>query len=200
MSESHEKNRPRLFSLDAQLRAEADQLLEQSGIGRILQEEGFEPSGSYVMRTMTWRDLDFERNDDSPDWQWHWELGLKLAQSNWVWSLHCVDAYRDPRNLKDEGFYWGLRATNPLGGEIWKIDLWTAPREEFERASPNRALWDSRLTDDKRYNILAIKEVLWNLPEYRNALLSVHIYEAVLEYDIHDIDEFWDWWKKRYGK
>ena len=199
MSEPDDKDRARLFKLDEALRAEGEHILKQSGVGTILQEYDFTPVGSYVMKTMTWRDLDFERYDENPDWQWHWELGWKLAQCDWVWGLSCIDAWRDPRNLKDTGYYWGLRLTPPGGREIWKLDLWTAPREEFERSAPNRDLWNSRLTEDTRYHILAVKEKLWDLPEYRKNLLSVHIYEAVLENGIRDLDGFWDWWKKRYG-
>jgi hypothetical protein len=189
-----------LFSLDATLRSEADQLLEQSGIGIILREEGFKPVGSYVMHTMTWRDLDFERTDENPNWKQHWELGTRLALIDWVWGFRCIDAYHDPRNPGDKGFYWGLQVNSSLDGETWKIDLWTAKAEEFEIGSPKRAFWENRLTEDKRYSILAIKEAIWNLPEYRKNLLSVHVYEAVLEYNICNIDEFWKWWKKRYSK
>lgn len=199
MSEALEKNRRRLFSLDAGLRAEADRILEQSGLGSIIREEGFKPVGPYVMRTMTWRDLDFERTNHEPDMKQHWDLGAKIAQNIWVWSLHYIDAYHDPRHPRDEGLYWGLRLTDPSSGEIWKIDLWTARPEEFEsRSAPKRPLWDSKLNEDFRYYILMIKEAVCALPQYRNNLLSVHIYEAVLENDIRSIDEFWDWWRGRY--
>jgi hypothetical protein len=194
---SSRENRQRLFTLDAGLRAEAAKMLKESGLGKIIREEGFKPSGSYTMKVMTWRDLDFERCDASPDWQEHWELGLKLSQNEWLRGLDCADAARDPRNLKDEGYYWGLRTTRPGEKEIWKLDLWTARREEFERAAPNRPLWENRLNEDTRYYILEIKEAVCLLPEYRKNLLSVHIYEAVLENGIKGINEFWDWWKKR---
>jgi len=193
------ENRRRLFSLDANLRAEADRILGQSGIGIIISEEGFKPVGSYVMKTMTWRDLDFERNDDCPDWRWHWALGLKLAYTGWAWRLRCLDAYREPDGT-DKGLYWGIWITSPAGGNTWKIDLWTAKPEEFELGARRRPLWESRLNEDTRYDILVIKEAVCTLPEYRNTLLSTHIYEAVLEYNIRSIDEFWDWWKKNYGK
>ena len=200
MNESLDENRKRLFSLDASLQAEADRMLEESGLGRIIKEEGFKPVGSYVMETMTWRDLDFERCDDSPDWQEHWKLGLRLSQNKWVWSLHAVNAYADPRNLKDEGYYWGLRANRPGDREFWKFDLWTARREEFERSAPNRPLWERKLNEKTRYDILVIKEIVCSLPEYGNSLLSANIYEAVLEYGIRGVVEFWEWWKKKYGK
>lgn len=189
-----DENRRRLFALDASLRAEADLFLKTSGIGRILRKEGFHPVGSYVMQTMTWRDLDFERYTDKPDWQKHWKLGTKLAKLKWVWRLAAINAYHDPRNT-DEGHYWGLRAS-PLGEKnYWKLDLWTARREEFERNSPKRPLWEKQLNDDARYNILVIKEAVCMLPQYKDSLLSIHIYQAVLENGVKSIDEFWEWWK-----
>lgn len=199
MNESIEENRRRLFALDAGLRAEADRMLEESGIGKILHEEGFYPVGSYIMRTMTWRDLDFERCDESPDWQEHWELGTKLAKLKWVWRLAAVDAYHDPRG-PDQGYYWGLRASRPGEKNFWKLDLWTARRGEFERGSPKRPLWESRLNEDTRYYILSIKEAVCTLPEYRKNLLAVHIYQAVLENNVRSIDDFWDWREERRSK
>ena len=56
-----------------------------------------------------------------------------------------------------------------------------------------------KLTEDARLHILAMKEAACRAPEYRKALLSVHIYEAVLEHGIRGIEAFWEWWRKRYG-
>ncbi|UCC16851.1 MAG: hypothetical protein JSU58_10930 [Dehalococcoidales bacterium] len=201
MPGSQEKERVRLFTLDEDLRIEGQSVLERSGIGRVIYEAGFHPVGSSVMKTMTWRDLDFERYDENPDWSEHWELGRKLSEIDWVWSLHCNDSYRDPRTPGDYGYYWGLRVSDPQqkNSEFWKIDLWTARKEEFEISSPNRKFWNSSMTDDKRYIILSIKNELWTHPQYRQTLLSVHIYEAVLENGIENTDDFWNWWKTRYG-
>ena len=199
MPESLEQNRKRLFSLDASLRSEADKMLEESGLGEIIRDEGYKAVGSYAMHTMTWRDLDFERCDESPDWQEHWELGKKFAQLKWVWRLASINAYHDPRST-DEGFYWGLRISRPGEKNFWKLDLWTARQEEFEHGAPKRPLWERRLNEDTRYYILAIKEAVCYLPEYRDSLLSVHIYEAVLEYDVRSIEEFQEWWKDRDGR
>jgi hypothetical protein len=199
MTEEIEKNRRRLFAVDAGLREEADRMLEESGIGKILREEGFVPVGSYAMRTMTWRDLDFERTDEQPDWQRHWELGTKLAKLKWVWRLAAVNAYHDPRNT-DEGHYWGLRVSRPGDKNFWKLDLWTARREEFERGAPKRPLWESRLNDDTRNDILVIKEAVCGWPEYRDSLLSVHVYEAVLENGVRGVEEFREWWRKKHSK
>jgi hypothetical protein len=193
------ENKERLFVIDSGLRAEADRMLKESGLGEIIREEGYHAVGSYVMHTMTWRDLDFEREIAGCDWQQHWELGTKLAKLEWVWSAHAVNAYTDPRQT-DDGFYWGLRAVRPGEKDYWKLDLWTARPGEFAKGAANRPLWQSRLNDDTRYEILVIKEAVCLLPEYRQTLLSVHIYQAVLLDGVRGIDEFWAWWKKNYEK
>ena len=53
------------------------------------------------------------------------------------------------------------------------------------------------LTEEARVHILAIKEAVCGLPEYRRELLSVHIYEAVLDRGVRGIEQFKDWWRAR---
>jgi hypothetical protein len=83
---------------------------------------------------------------------------------------------------------------------VWKLDLWTARPEEFAPALPKRETWASLMTEDARSHILAIKEAVCDEPEYRKSLLSVHIYEAVLEHGIRELEEFRDWWKWKYAE
>ncbi|MCX5757581.1 MAG: hypothetical protein NTU83_03565, partial [Candidatus Hydrogenedentes bacterium] len=189
----------RLLALDQGLRAEAGRVLSTSGLGEIVLGEGYEAVGSYVMRTMTWRDLDFERAEEEPDWERHWALGTRLARLGWVWKLHCTDAYRQPDGT-DEGLYWGLMLCDPAGGPAWKVDLWTARAEEFAKGSPNRARWAGLLTEETRFHILAIKESVCHLPEYRREMLSVHVYEAVLDDGVRSVADFMRWWQRREGK
>lgn len=187
----------RFLALDGSLRDEADRVLDMSGLGDVLRVEGFKAVGSYVMRTMTWRDLDFEREEKAPSWSRHWELGAKLAKLAWVWKLHCTDAYRQPGS-EDRGLYWGLRLSDPAGGPVWKVDLWTARAEEFARASPNRVRWGGLLTEEARVRILAIKKAVCGLPEYRREILAVHIYEAALDHGVRGLEEFDRWRKARF--
>ncbi len=200
MKMSLEENRQRLFTLDASLRVEADQMLKESGLGMIIREEGFKLVGSYTMKTMTWRNLDYERMDANPDMKNHWKLGEKFFKIEWVWGLSYVNAYHAPHGMGDEGLYWGLRLNYPQGGDIWKLDLWTARAEEYLPYQPRRDMWADRLTDDTRYNILEIKEAVCMLPEYGKSIKSIHIYEAVLENGVKGLDAFWEWWKGREGK
>jgi hypothetical protein len=187
----------RLLTLDEQLRAEADRMLDESGLGEIIAEAGYESVGSYAMRTMAWRDLDFERIQDPPSWQDHWVLGLQLAGTGWPWRQVCVDAYRDPRDPRGNSFYWGLRVNFPTNGPTWKLDLHTARAADFTSGRELRADWMRKLSDEARLHIVAIKDAVCERPEYRDTLLSVHIYEAVLDHGIRGLDAFMDWWRGR---
>jgi hypothetical protein len=187
----------RLFSLDEALRREADEMLALSGIGAILQHAGYHAVGSYQMRTMTWRDLDFERVQDPPDWRNHWHIGLQLAGTGWPWRQACVNAYRDPRTPGERGLYWGLRVAPPGVGDTWRLHLWTARAEEYQTEPRER--WDAAMTEEHRLHILAIKDAVWDRPEYRDTMLSVHIYEAVLEHNVRDLESFLAWWQARVG-
>jgi hypothetical protein len=189
-----------LLKIDATLRSEADAMLEETGLGRLIYDAGYHPVGSYVMKLMTWRDLDFERTFDEPSWAEHWQFGDVLARTGLIWKFSCADAYRDRRNPGEKGFYWGLQFDYPIGGSVWKVDLWSARPEEFETGSPKRSLWTSLLTDQLRAYILEIKNSVYMLPEYRKNLLSVHIYDAVLEHGIRGLDEFLSWWRRTYGE
>ncbi|MCE5240840.1 hypothetical protein LLH23_20445 [bacterium] len=196
----------RLFALDEGLRREADEMLQASGIGAILKRRGFGPVGSYAMHTMVWRDLDFERYAE-PDWDTYWQTCTRFAQTGWCTRLQCVNHYRE-QAFKDYGLYCGLRvappdrveATPKDDPEVWKLDIWTARAEEFEaQAGAKRRLWQSRLNDETRSYILALKEACCRDERYRKTLLSVHVYEAVLEQSIRDEESFFHWWRTRYG-
>ncbi len=208
MSQLPEAEVARLFALEEALRAEADQMLAQSGLGAIIANAGYQPVGSYPMRTMTWRDLDFERCEE-PDWRRHWEVGTRIAETDWCVRLQCVDVYREarPEEQPDFGLYWGLRVADPRRAgsgsrgdpTLWKLDLWTARSEEFAPVAPRRQTWASLMTEETRSHILAIKEVVCHESQYRKSMLSVHIYEAVLEHGVCGTDAFREWWKARYG-
>ena len=187
----------RLLAMDEQLRAEAVRMLSESGLGEIIAEAGYEAVGSYSMRTMTWRDLDFERFQEPPDWGAHWDFGRKLAETGWPWRQNCVDSYRDPRDPRGNSFYWGLRVSFPTNGPTWKLDLHTARASDFTSGRELRSNWLRKLTDEARLHILAIKDVVWDSPEYRRTLLSVHIYEAVLDHGVRGLDAFMEWWRGR---
>ncbi len=191
-----------LLEREAELRTEADQMLEDSGLRKIILAEGFYPVGSYVMQTMTWRDLDFEREREQLDWDVHWDLGNRLAATGWAWRLVGMDPRREPGigTGPAEDLYWGIRVSNPKKSSqaiIWMLDLWTPPPGEFTKHRPNRQRWSAALTDDVRFRILQVKRAICSLPEYRRTMLSVHVYEAVIDAQVRSVDEFMQWWQRR---
>jgi hypothetical protein len=38
----------------------------------------------------------------------------------------------------------------------------------------------------------------WHAPEYRKTLLSIHIYEAVLQEGVRGVEAFMEWWRTKY--
>lgn len=197
----------RLFALDESLRAEADQMLADSGIGAILDEAGYVAVGSYALHTMTWRDIDFERYEDEPDWSRHWEVGTRLAKTGWCVRMNCVDWFRLKPEDTVEHLYWGIRIVSPCQQQpiplshptVWKLDLWVVERNRFAANARRRDGWLRRLDDEARSYVLAIKEAVCDDPEYRRTMLSVHIYDAVLSHNIRDPATFRAWWKREHG-
>jgi hypothetical protein len=211
----------RLFALDEALRAEADRMLADSGIGAILADAGYVAVGSYAMRTMTWRDLDFELSEDPPQPGIKWDFGSRLAGTGWCVRLQFEDFYRQrlPQVLQfrpapgstasldtvlhECGLYWGARVLDPRrvepvaagSPEIWKLDMWSAPSAVFAVGAERREQWRRLLTEDARSYVLAIKEAVCHDPEYRKTMLSVHIYDAVLHHGIRDVTAFRAWWE-----
>ncbi len=194
----------RLFALDEALRVEADEMLRASGIGDILAGARFCPVGSYQMRTMVWRDLDFERYEE-PDWGDHWAVGTEFARTGWCWRLNCVNVYRERSD--EQGLYWGIRLSDPSrpdpahdpSAPVWKLDLWTGGHDAFAAGLEKREVWAPLLTEEARSHVLAIKEAMCAQPEYRRTMLSVHVYEAVFEEGVRGVEEFRRWWEGRYG-
>lgn len=178
-------------------------MLSASGFRAILDDAGYYPLGSYAMRTMTWRDLDFHCERE-PDWKAYWEVATRFSDTGWCVRLQCVDVYREA--WMDYGYYLGIRAVDPARREkappgdpaVWKLDLWTARPDELT-AGPQREAWMSALTDEARSYVLAIKEAVCTDPRYRKSLLSIHIYEAVLERGLRDLDDFRAWWEATYA-
>jgi hypothetical protein len=194
----------RLFALDEALHAEADHILADSGIGAILAEYGYQPVGSYAMRTMAWRDLDLQLVEDPPSRGVKWDFGTRLAETGWCVRLQFED-FR-PQQAPDlpRGLYWGARLVDPARrdqvrygsfADIWKLDMWSGAPSIFAEGVRRHAEWTSRMTEEARSYILAIKEAVCDDAEYRRTLLSVHIYDAVLHHGVRDVAAFREWWR-----
>ena len=195
------------LSIAAELRAEADRLLD-SGLRDLLATYGdVHVIGSYTLELMTWRDLDIHIVRDSLDRVSFFELGGRLAELLEPHRMHFRDETVGATSGLPRGLYWGIYLAKPglaaddfseagLPAEAsakagaWKIDVWASPRSEFE---PVRRFGDrirERLTPETREAILAIKAAVWSHPEYRRRFSSADIYRAVLDEGMRRPEQF----------
>ena len=148
--------------------------------------------GNSVLGLMAWRDLDFNVLCRDLDADRVFETIRPLAAHPRIKQLR----YSNERGRfnatglpQDEGYYWGVRYHTEAGDE-WKLDLWflpeTAPRPEFAHLANILP----RLTPETRLAILWIKDIWHRLPAYRGRVLSIDIYDAVLEHNIRTPVEF----------
>jgi hypothetical protein len=144
------------------LRAEAQTLLETSGLYRLLEERyrTVKITGSAGYDLMVWRDID---------------IHIPVAASQWMeWSILISDIARQFRDVglvlhkatywndyvdPDElgaGLYWGIEfrdfANNP-----WKCDLWGWEPDDFERRDTRDQELRARLAEADRDLILRLK-------------------------------------------
>lgn len=175
---------------DRRLRSEADALLEDQGVLRILQQFGVPHlSGSYAMRLMTWRDLDIYLEIERSDAHSFLELGRALGDALTPRKLSFTDHLRFPPTEGLAGLYWGIR-TDDLSRGGWKIDLWGVESPVCaERVAFCESL-ASRIDRTARFRILRIKQAVCRLPEYRKSITSQQVYEAVLDAGVTTVDEF----------
>jgi len=189
-----------LLALDETLRAEADEILWERGLHRLLAGYGeVYPAGSYALRLMVWRDLDVYLVAPGITVDAFFRLGRRIAELLKAPRMH----YRNERvghtpDLPRYGLYWGVY----LGDEradAWKIDLWAMDEEEHSRLQAHLGAIEARLSSEARRRILRIKSAVWMLPSYRLRYSSQDIYQAVLDHGVADVDAFDAYLSKRKG-
>ncbi|MFN2232517.1 MAG: hypothetical protein ACK2VA_22310 [Anaerolineae bacterium] len=179
------------FALDEAIRAEADQILWERGLHRLLAQYGkVHPAGSYALRLMVWRDLDLYLVAPGIPVAAFFRLGRRIAELLDAPKMH----YRDERvgrtpGLPRDGLYWGVYLGDERAG-AWKIDLWAIDEEEHDRLQAYQDAIEERLDVEARYRILRIKSAVWTRPGYRLYYSSQDIYQAVLDCGVADEDAF----------
>jgi hypothetical protein len=177
------------------LKAEADELLTQSGLLALLAEYGnVHLTGSYFYDVLTWRDIDLCLGLDNllPDVVL--DIAKRVAVIPHVGSMY----YRNELVMQTQGnpraiflcvdFYLPDDAR-------WKVDILVAQDAEVQRVlEPGRAVCE-RLTPATREAIIRIKTDVCHRPEYRVDFGSRTVYQAVLDHGIRTVDQ-WDAWHK----
>ena len=174
-----------LILTDQRLHQEADELLNDKGLLRLLESFG-KPHvlGSYSLGTMVWRDLDFNLENGAITEHDFFELGGRLAS---VVSPTKMN-YRDTRT-QPVGLYWGVYM-NHRSEDGWKIDIWAIDSGQYKGLKEFQDSIEERITASSRLKILSIKPAVWRDPRYGHNFTSVEVYRAVLDHGIEDEDGF----------
>jgi hypothetical protein len=186
-----------LISQDAVLRTEADGLLSSTGLRGLLSRSGIvHVSGSYALRLMTWQDLDIYLEAPGITVSQFFALGGRIAELLHPWKMFFTNNRARLDAKYPPALYWGIRLGDIRKG-AWKIDLWALEAPACRLALESCDQIAARLTMESRQVILALKEQLWQHPDYRDTITSKTIYDAVLDGRVTDLDAFWAFVRSR---
>ncbi|MDD5529439.1 MAG: hypothetical protein PHX21_05350 [bacterium] len=188
-----------LERLNTKLVREADRLLKDFGLLKTLSKYGTPIiTGSYVLKLMTWRDLDIYIQLKKFNEHNFFELGKEIMSKLKPDRMH----YRNELIMKDiefpMGFYWGIY-TKILSQNTWKIDVWAMDSHKMKVYKKQFEDLKSKVNKENRIKILTIKNHYYKHPEYRKKFVSIDIYNAVIKDNVRTIEEFSIWLAKNKG-
>lgn len=179
-----------LIHLDKQIHAEANEILDEKGLRKILASYGtVHVTGSYALGLMTWRDLDiYLANDRISEFDF-FTLGREIVDAFQPVKM----SFRNERVVKTQGLpaglYWGIYLGDERKG-AWKIDVWALDPVECTKRLKFCDDLAKKISPGARSKILDIKSQCWTDPHYRKLYTSNDIYTAVLENRAHDLESF----------
>ncbi|MDD2890602.1 MAG: hypothetical protein PHE49_08205 [bacterium] len=189
----------KLERLNTKLVREADRLLKDFGLLKTLSKYGTPIiTGSYVLKLMTWRDLDIHIEVKKFDGHKFFELGKEIMSKLKPDRMH----YRNELIMKDirlpMGLYWGVY-TKILSQDTWKIDIWAMDSHQTKVHERQFEDLKSKINKENRITILTIKNLYHKHPEHRKKFTSMDIYNAVIKDNVKTIEEFSIWLAKNKG-
>lgn len=186
-----------LLSMDEMLRAEADTLLYERGLRKLIEE--YAPlyvTGSYTLRLMVWRDLDLAMDATAITVSEFFDLGKRITRLLSPWKMFFTNNRDNSGGRYPRGLYWGIRMGDIKRG-AWKIDLWAFDSDEYCSKVQECEVLKGRLNGENRLTILNLKSQLWDKPQYRDTITSQDIYEAVLDHGVDSLDGFYSYVEKK---
>lgn len=177
---------------------EANKILHDKGLFPILEKLGTPlVSGSYVLRMMTWRDLDIYVESDSINQDSFFDVGKEISSCLQPSKMSFRNEFIGKTSHLPNGLYWGVH-TN-LFEKPWKIDIWIMGSDEVRKKQESLEKMKVQISQDTRQAILHLKSQLHTHQRYRKEFFSVDIYNAVIEDQIHTVNEFKVWLYERKG-
>ena len=96
--------------------------------------------------------------------------------------------FRKDRINFPHAYYVGLRTVQPSGE--WKIDIWFGKRGEVGDYDDSEL---NAITTEQRLAVLRLKEMWQGGKGYRDGVLSVDFYKAVMRHAVRDEESFIDY-------
>ncbi len=174
------------------LHNQADKLLKQTGLFKILSKYGeLEPiSGSYAYGLMVYPDLDLGLINDNVTTKDFANMVAEFVNNPFVRKVSTANNvdYVSLRTGHPKGYWLGLEI--PFEDERWGIDCWVMKKEWASADSDPYADLLSKLDESQKDAILQIKYQLIFRGLYGKQFWSVDVYDAVAKSGILTIDEF----------
>ncbi len=184
-----------LYKKNLQLKAEADQFLDDLGLGKLIKEYGdYKIDGSYAYDIMVWRDLDIVVDSSKMSLAKIHELISRInAKFNPFWFMGKED-------ITEEGttcFFIGFE-TKILSGITWNFDIWFR-----DAAGVNKVLnYHNWLIGNLesypviKERVLQIKTDVFRTKEYGSKFFSIDVYKAVIEDGVKSTEQYYKWIEK----
>ena len=165
------------------LKSNAKYLLDSKNIDSSLREIGdLYYTGSFALDLMTWNDIDMQvvlKSTLNPIEALSKILALLSKDPDFIEAqlIHFKDKYK-PKMPR--GVYLGVKMDCPDQGGIWKFDIWSLAKHDFEK---NRELIEnlrSKLDERSRNLILELKHEMMNGSDRVPQMGSHFLYQAIL--------------------
>lgn len=175
---------------------QADHILYQCGLLKELKKYGCPHIiGSYRMDMMAWNDLDIDVENDKMSLDKLHNLSdyiIKTFRPVWY------EAKEERTNENKTVWFHGFETL--LDGQLWNIDIWFFDKDTIEKAEQYCDLITRQVSDmpDLKQSITDIKQELiarrlYSFEQYT----SMDVYNAVLNQQIKNIDDFLAVYKKQ---
>jgi hypothetical protein len=171
---------------------EADEILYGLGLFDILGKYGNpQVSGSYLLKLMTWRDLDIYLESNSIGTEAFFELGKEISTKLNPSKMSFRNELIGKTPHLPKGLYWGVH-TNFLE-QKWKIDIWAIDSKEVKKKQSEVEEIQFKIDHSKRQLILELKSRVHSNSLYRKTFFSIDVYDAVLNDEITSLEQFKKW-------
>ncbi len=145
-------------------------------------------TGSYALDLMTWNDIDIQVviENGTNAIEALRDIFNRLAKDSGFIEAQMIHFYGNYKPRMPRGVYLGIKIDCPGFGGIWKLDIWSLAKHDFEK---NRVLIEtlkSKLDPQNRALILELKHEMMVGGERVPQMGSHFLYQAILLNGIRD--------------